>query len=54
MVEVGNTVVDAAQWAAGRLETLEASGTSKTTSRQWFERSNCERLIVVTAHRREN
>ena len=54
VVEVGNTVVDAAQWAAARLETLEASGTSKTASRQWFERSGCERLIVVTAHRREN
>jgi UDP-N-acetylglucosamine 2-epimerase (non-hydrolysing) len=54
VVQVGNTVVDAAQWAAARLEALEGSGSSKTASRQWFDRSGCERLIVVTAHRREN
>ncbi len=54
VVQVGNTVVDAAQWAAAQLEALEASGNFKTASRQWFERSGCERLIVVTAHRREN
>jgi UDP-N-acetylglucosamine 2-epimerase (non-hydrolysing) len=54
VVQVGNTVVDAAQWAAARLEALEGSGRSITPARQWFESSGCEQLIVVTAHRREN
>jgi UDP-N-acetylglucosamine 2-epimerase (non-hydrolysing) len=54
VVLVGNTVVDAAQWAAERLEKLAGSGRTKTPARQWFERGGYERLIVVTAHRREN
>jgi UDP-N-acetylglucosamine 2-epimerase (non-hydrolysing) len=55
VVQVGNTVVDAALWAAARLQSLESSANAQTsTARQWFVRSGCRRLIVVTAHRREN
>jgi UDP-N-acetylglucosamine 2-epimerase (non-hydrolysing) len=54
VVQVGNTVVDAAQWAAARLQSVDDSARAQDTARQWFVRSGCRRLIVVTAHRREN
>jgi UDP-N-acetylglucosamine 2-epimerase (non-hydrolysing) len=54
VVQVGNTVVDAAQWAAARLQSMEGRASAQETARQWFARSGCRRLVVVTAHRREN
>lgn len=55
VVQVGNTVVDAAQWAAARLQSLQyRSNPQHTSARQWYVRSGCKRLVVVTAHRREN
>jgi UDP-N-acetylglucosamine 2-epimerase (non-hydrolysing) len=54
VVQVGNTVVDAAQWAAARLHAMESSDALQNTARHWFVRSGCKRLVVVTAHRREN
>jgi UDP-N-acetylglucosamine 2-epimerase (non-hydrolysing) len=54
VIQVGNTVVDAAQWATSRLQSVEYHANTKTDARQWFVGSGCQRLIVVTAHRREN
>jgi UDP-N-acetylglucosamine 2-epimerase (non-hydrolysing) len=53
-VLVGNTVVDAAQWAAAKLGAMEAQMNAQDSSRQWFVQSGCKQLVVVTAHRREN
>jgi UDP-N-acetylglucosamine 2-epimerase (non-hydrolysing) len=54
VVQVGNTVVDAAQWAASRLQASDPGNSAQSTARQWYVRGGCEQLIVVTAHRREN
>jgi UDP-N-acetylglucosamine 2-epimerase (non-hydrolysing) len=54
VVHVGNTVVDAALWAADRLREMELGNGQKNAARQWFADSGCERLVLVTAHRREN
>jgi UDP-N-acetylglucosamine 2-epimerase (non-hydrolysing) len=54
VVRVGNTVVDAAQWAAARMQAVDTSASTTNTAGQWYARSGCKRLIVVTAHRREN
>jgi UDP-N-acetylglucosamine 2-epimerase (non-hydrolysing) len=54
VVQVGNTVVDAAQWAASRLQAADYKFNKQDVARQWFVRSGCQHLIVVTAHRREN
>jgi UDP-N-acetylglucosamine 2-epimerase (non-hydrolysing) len=47
-------VVDAAQWAASRLQAADYKFNKQDVARQWFVRSGCQHLIVVTAHRREN
>lgn len=54
--QVGNTVVDAARWAAERLEVyLERTHRLSTYPlRQIVERGRVPRLLLVTAHRREN
>ncbi len=54
VVQVGNTVVDAAQWAAARLQSPDCRFNKQDMARHWFVRSGCQRLMVVTAHRREN
>lgn len=56
VLQVGNTVVDAANWATQRLQQMRVSmdEAQHNWARQWFVRSGCQRLIVVTAHRREN
>lgn len=51
---VGNTVVDAAQWAVHRLDELDALGRFDSPAHRWYRQSGCRQLVVVTAHRREN
>jgi UDP-N-acetylglucosamine 2-epimerase (non-hydrolysing) len=54
VLQVGNTVVDAALWASAKLKTMRNSSNIKNTARHWFHDSGCKRLVIVTAHRREN
>ncbi len=55
VLQVGNTVVDAALWATQRLrEMRSANAVRQDWASQWYARSGCKRLMVVTAHRREN
>jgi UDP-N-acetylglucosamine 2-epimerase (non-hydrolysing) len=54
VLQVGNTVVDAAIWATQRLQDMHPSAAQQDWARQWYVRSGCKRLVVVTAHRREN
>lgn len=54
IVLVGNTVVDAALWASDHLQASEQAGYGQSPARQWYEMTGCTKLIVVTAHRREN
>ncbi|MGA8514709.1 MAG: UDP-N-acetylglucosamine 2-epimerase (non-hydrolyzing), partial [Burkholderiaceae bacterium] len=54
VVRVGNTVVDAALWAAHRLHAMELENGQQNAARRWFSTSGCQRLMLVTAHRREN
>lgn len=53
--QVGNTVVDAVQWAAMHLHQLQVSGQElDVPALRWLAESGCARLVLVTAHRREN
>jgi UDP-N-acetylglucosamine 2-epimerase (non-hydrolysing) len=54
VLQVGNTVVDASLWARVKLQTLHNADSIENTAQQWFMNSGCKRLVVVTAHRREN
>jgi UDP-N-acetylglucosamine 2-epimerase (non-hydrolysing) len=54
VLQVGNTIVDASQWATAKLRTLHSTGSMKNLAHQWFVDSGRKRLVVVTAHRREN
>jgi UDP-N-acetylglucosamine 2-epimerase (non-hydrolysing) len=55
VLQVGNTVVDAALWATQRLHEMRtANAVQHDWASQWYARSGCTRLVVVTAHRREN
>ena len=52
---VGNTVVDAVQYAAHFVRQQRQQGTPiANPDYQWFAESGCSKLILVTAHRREN
>ena len=53
--EVGNTVVDAVRWADARLRRMAEEGAPlDVPALDWFARTGCSRLVLVTAHRREN
>ena len=53
--QVGNTVVDAVQWAALHLHQLKLAGCAlDTQALRWLANSGCAGLVLVTAHRREN
>ncbi len=52
---VGNTVVDAVQYAANFARSQRQQGTPiANPGYQWFVDSGARRLVLVTAHRREN
>lgn len=50
VLQVGNTVVDAVQWAAKHVQ----EQATHIAAFDWWQQSGCRELIVVTAHRREN
>lgn len=53
--QVGNTVVDAVQWAAMHLHQLQVAGQAPNVpALRWLADSGCASLVLVTAHRREN
>lgn len=53
--QVGNTVVDAVQWAAMHLHQLKVQGHAPDVpALRWLADSGCASLVLVTAHRREN
>lgn len=53
--QVGNTVVDAVQWAAAHLHQLKEQGHAlDVPALNWLAESGCDSLVLVTAHRREN
>lgn len=53
---VGNTVIDAALWTRDRLAEPETAGSPvlPTEVATFLERHNHHRLVLITAHRREN
>ena len=53
--QVGNTVVDAVQWAAAHLHQLKVQGHAlDVPALNWLIESGCVGMMLVTAHRREN
>ncbi|GAB4087721.1 UDP-N-acetyl glucosamine 2-epimerase [Hydrogenophaga soli] len=56
IVEVGNTVIDAAQWTSGRISRadFDLMTTCPADLRGFMHRHLTQRLVLVTAHRREN
>ena len=52
---VGNTVVDAVQYAAHYVRQQRSANTPiENPDYQWYLESGCRQLVLVTAHRREN
>ena len=52
--EVGNTVIDAALWVRGRIGMHDADATLPADVHEFLEHQWPARLMLVTAHRREN
>jgi UDP-N-acetylglucosamine 2-epimerase len=56
IVEVGNTVIDAAQWTSGRISRADFDLVTAYPAdlRDFMREHLTQRLVLVTAHRREN